>query len=76
MRMPLTYLAGAVAPSEPETVMAAPITKKEIQKLPIHRYDTIRDDIQTGDLFFCSGACFFRTPSKSAHSGHGGHWIR
>jgi hypothetical protein len=27
----LTYLAGPVAPSETETVMAAPITKKEIQ---------------------------------------------
>ena len=39
--------------------MAAPITKKEIQKLPIHRYDSIRDDIQTGDLFFCSGSYFF-----------------
>jgi hypothetical protein len=39
--------------------MAAPITKKEIQKLPIQRYDTICDDIQTGDLFFCSGFYFF-----------------
>lgn len=39
--------------------MAAPISKKEIQQLPIHRYDTIRDDLQTGDLFFCSGSYFF-----------------
>jgi len=38
--------------------MAAPLSKKEIQRLPVHPYDSIRDDIQTGDLVFCSGSYF------------------
>ena len=39
--------------------MAAPLTKKEIQQLPLHAYDAMRDDLQTGDLVFCSGSYFF-----------------
>lgn len=39
--------------------MAAPLTKKEIQQLPLHAYDAMRDDLHTGDLVFCSGSYFF-----------------
>jgi len=39
--------------------MAAPLTKKEIQQLPLHSYDAMRHDLQTGDLVFCSGSYFF-----------------
>ncbi len=39
--------------------MAAPLTKKEIQQLPLHPYDAMRHDLQTGDLVFCSGSYFF-----------------
>ena len=34
--------------------MADPVTKKEIQELPLHAYDAMRADLQTGDLVFCS----------------------
>ena len=46
--------------------MAAPISKTEIQQLPVHPYDSIRDHMQTGDLVFCSGSYFFRTQSSSS----------
>ncbi len=39
--------------------MALKISRKEIKKLPVHNYDLARDDIKTGDLFFCSGDYFF-----------------
>ncbi|MGB7933032.1 MAG: YiiX/YebB-like N1pC/P60 family cysteine hydrolase [Gammaproteobacteria bacterium] len=39
--------------------MAARLTKKEIKKLPLHWYEDIREDVQTGDLVFCSGSYFF-----------------
>jgi uncharacterized protein YycO len=39
--------------------MADPVTKNEIQELPLHSYDAMRADLQTGDLVFCSGSYFF-----------------
>ena len=39
--------------------MADPITKKKIGQLPLHPYSAMRDDLQTGDLVFCSGSYFF-----------------
>lgn len=39
--------------------MAARLGKKEIEKLPLHPYADMRDDLQTGDLVFCSGSYFF-----------------
>ncbi len=39
--------------------MAAPLSKKEIEQLPLHPYDAMREDLQTGDLIFCSGSYFF-----------------
>ena len=39
--------------------MAEPLSKKEIAKLPLHPYDAMREDLQTGDLVFCSGSYFF-----------------
>ena len=39
--------------------MATPLTKKEIQQLPLHPYDRMREDLETGDLVFCSGSYFF-----------------
>ena len=39
--------------------MAEPITKPQIQKLPVERYETVRDQVRTGDLVFCSGSYFF-----------------
>lgn len=39
--------------------MATPLTKKQIQQLPLHPYENMRDDLQTGDLVFCSGSYFF-----------------
>jgi len=39
--------------------MAAPLSKKEIEQLPLEPYDSMREDLQTGDLVFCSGSYFF-----------------
>jgi len=39
--------------------MAARLTKKEIEQLPQHPYAAMREDLQTGDLVFCSGSYFF-----------------
>ena len=39
--------------------MADPITKKAVARIPLHPYDTIREDLRTGDLVFCSGSYFF-----------------
>ena len=41
------------------TKMAAPISKKEIEKLPLEPYASMREDLRTGDLVFCSGSYFF-----------------
>ncbi len=39
--------------------MAKHLTKKEIEGLPLHPYEDMRRDLQTGDLVFCSGSYFF-----------------
>jgi len=39
--------------------MADHLTKKEIERLPLHPYAAMREDLQTGDLIFCSGSYFF-----------------
>lgn len=39
--------------------MAAPITKKQIRQLPVKEYGTLRSDLKTGDLVFCSGNYYF-----------------
>jgi Permuted papain-like amidase enzyme, YaeF/YiiX, C92 family len=39
--------------------MAAPLTKKELKKLPVYRYDAIRDQLTTGHIFFSSGSYTF-----------------
>lgn len=39
--------------------MAAPIAKKEIKRLPVQPYETVRDNLRSGDLIFCSGSYFF-----------------
>lgn len=41
-------------------IMAAPISKKKIEQLPLEPYDSMREDLQTGDLVFCSGSYFFQ----------------
>ena len=39
--------------------MAAKISKPQIQALEVARYDTVREQLRTGDLVFCSGSYFF-----------------
>ncbi len=39
--------------------MAPPIAKREIARLPLRRYEDLREAQQTGDLVFCSGSYFF-----------------
>lgn len=39
--------------------MADSLSKQAIQDLPLHAYETLRDDLRTGDLVFCSGSYFF-----------------
>jgi len=39
--------------------MATRLTRKEIEQLPLHPYADMREDLQTGDLVFCSGSYFF-----------------
>jgi len=39
--------------------VAAPLTKREIQALPVQPYDAVRGELRTGDLVFCSGSYFF-----------------
>ena len=39
--------------------MATRLTKKEIEQFPIHPYAAMREDLQTGDLVFCSGSYLF-----------------
>ena len=39
--------------------MAAPLGKKEIKRMPVRSYETVRDDLRSGDLLFCSGSYLF-----------------
>jgi Permuted papain-like amidase enzyme, YaeF/YiiX, C92 family len=39
--------------------MAQPITKKELKKLPVIKYDDIRHQLMTGHIFFSSGSYTF-----------------
>jgi len=39
--------------------MAEPLTKQQLKKLPLYRYDTIRDQLMTGHIFFSSGSYAF-----------------
>ena len=39
--------------------MADPILKREIARLPVRRYETVRDELRSGDLVFCSGSYVF-----------------
>jgi cell wall-associated NlpC family hydrolase len=39
--------------------MAEALAKREIARLPVRRYDAVRDDLRSGDLVFCSGSYFF-----------------
>jgi hypothetical protein len=39
--------------------MADPIIKREIARLPVRRYETMRDELRSGDLVFCSGSYVF-----------------
>ena len=39
--------------------MAASISKRQIKTLPVEPYTTVRDNLRTGDLVFCSGSYFF-----------------
>jgi hypothetical protein len=52
--------------------MAQPISKEQIQQMPITDYSAIRDSLKTGDLFFSSGSYMFsgiiRNLTKSSWS--------
>jgi cell wall-associated NlpC family hydrolase len=39
--------------------MAAPVGKKEIRRMPVRSYETVRDELRSGDLLFCSGSYLF-----------------
>ena len=39
--------------------MAESLTKKQLKKLPLYRYDAIRDQLVTGHIFFSSGSYAF-----------------
>ena len=39
--------------------MAHPIIKPEIRRMPLLPYTTLRDDLRSGDLIFCSGSYVF-----------------
>ena len=39
--------------------MAEPLTKEQLKKLPLSRYDAIRDQLKTGHIFFSSGSYTF-----------------
>lgn len=39
--------------------MADPIIKREIKRLPVRRYEELRDELRSGDLVFCSGSYLF-----------------
>ena len=52
--------------------MAAPISVAELKKMPVLSYDSVRNTLQTGDLFFCVGeyaiSRFIRKITKSTFS--------
>lgn len=39
--------------------MANPITKRWLKKLPLEKYETIRNNLHTGQIVFCSGSYLF-----------------
>jgi cell wall-associated NlpC family hydrolase len=39
--------------------MAESIAKRDIARLPVRRYEAVRDELRSGDLVFCSGSYFF-----------------
>jgi Permuted papain-like amidase enzyme, YaeF/YiiX, C92 family len=39
--------------------MAHPLSIKELGRLPTRHYESIRNELQTGDIVFCSGGYFF-----------------
>jgi cell wall-associated NlpC family hydrolase len=39
--------------------MCEPIAKREIARLPVTDYETVRRDLRSGDLLFCSGSYLF-----------------
>jgi hypothetical protein len=39
--------------------MAHLLTIKELSRLPVRSYESIRNDLQTGDIVFCAGGYFF-----------------
>ena len=39
--------------------MADALAQREIAGLPVHAYDAVRAELQTGDLVFCCGSYFF-----------------
>ncbi|MFO1349788.1 MAG: YiiX/YebB-like N1pC/P60 family cysteine hydrolase [Gammaproteobacteria bacterium] len=39
--------------------MATPVNQKQIQQLPVRKYEAIRNELRTGDLVFCSGSYLF-----------------
>ncbi|MFO1217328.1 MAG: YiiX/YebB-like N1pC/P60 family cysteine hydrolase [Burkholderiaceae bacterium] len=39
--------------------MAEPLTKQQIQRLPVVAYEALREQLRTGDLVFCSGSYLF-----------------
>jgi hypothetical protein len=39
--------------------MAQPLKVKELGRLPVRHYESIRNELQTGDIVFCAGGYFF-----------------
>lgn len=39
--------------------MAASLAKRDIKRLPVEPYETVRDHLRSGDLIFCSGSYLF-----------------
>ena len=39
--------------------MADAIAKREVARLPVRRYEDVRQDLRSGDLVFCSGSYLF-----------------
>ncbi|MBL8289509.1 MAG: hypothetical protein JNL85_16125 [Rubrivivax sp.] len=39
--------------------MAAPLAKRDIKRLPVQPYETLRASLRSGDLVFCSGSYVF-----------------
>jgi len=43
----------------PQFAMAELITKQQLKKLPLYKYEAVRDQLMTGHLFFSSGSYAF-----------------